>query len=209
MARTALLLVAILQMLFLILPAQACDRNEDCSRCVASAFGHCVAHGNDPSCEARKAACKADTTQSGPLFPLGQDAFFETFLKYDYAETKDLAKDFLTLVSAILMFSLTFAEKIVNFQTASRLLKTIMVAAWGLFIVAISLTGLALCLIALAGGSAAYHQLPGFLDEATTAWELMVVAGITFVLGLLSLVIAASFSAFMPTVFAQTGQPLP
>jgi hypothetical protein len=55
----------------------------------------------------------------------GQDAFFETFLKYDYAETKDLAKDFLTLVSAILVFSLTFAEKIVNFHWSMEAQRTV------------------------------------------------------------------------------------
>jgi hypothetical protein len=126
-----------------------------------------------------------------------QDLLFENFIKYDYAETKDLAKSFLTLVSAILVFPLTFAEKIVDFQKASTLLKTIMVASWGMFIIAISLTGLAICFITLAFDNALYKQWDYF-NQATTAWELMIGAGVTFVLGLLILVIAAGFSAFMP-----------
>jgi len=32
-------------------------------------------------------------------------------MKYDYAETKDLCKEFLTLVSGVPVFSVTFAEK--------------------------------------------------------------------------------------------------
>lgn len=40
------------------------------------------------------------------------------FLKYNYAETKDLAKAFLTLASAILAFSVTFAEKVVDLQNS-------------------------------------------------------------------------------------------
>jgi Domain of unknown function (DUF4157) len=38
--------------------ANACNPNEECSKCIASAFGHCIQHGNDPVCEARKAACR-------------------------------------------------------------------------------------------------------------------------------------------------------
>jgi hypothetical protein len=36
-----------------------CYSQEDCSRCLVSAFGHCIQQGNDPVCEARKAAGKA------------------------------------------------------------------------------------------------------------------------------------------------------
>jgi len=38
--------------------AFACDPNEECNRCLVSAFGHCIQHGNDPICEARKKACQ-------------------------------------------------------------------------------------------------------------------------------------------------------
>ena len=30
------------------LPALACDPNEQCNRCLASAFNHCIQRGNDP-----------------------------------------------------------------------------------------------------------------------------------------------------------------
>lgn len=53
-------------------PALACDPNEECSRCLASAFGHCVTHGNDPVCEARKLACqRAPVIVNTPGSPFG------------------------------------------------------------------------------------------------------------------------------------------
>ena len=42
----------------------------------------------------------------------------ELFLRYDYTETKDLAKAFLTLVSSILVISITFSEKVLGGQSA-------------------------------------------------------------------------------------------
>lgn len=38
--------------------ASACNPNEDCNRCLVSAFNHCIQRGNDPICEARKKACQ-------------------------------------------------------------------------------------------------------------------------------------------------------
>ena len=53
----------------------------------------------------------------GQLLP----EFVDNFLKYDYGETKDLCKSFLTLVSALLVFSVTFSEKIVAFPAPNLL----------------------------------------------------------------------------------------
>lgn len=39
----------------------------------------------------------------------------ELYLKYDYTETEDLCKHFITVVVAVLVFSLTLAEKIITF----------------------------------------------------------------------------------------------
>jgi Domain of unknown function (DUF4157) len=52
--------------------AKACDPNEECSRCLASTFGHCITHGNDPICEARKKACQvAPAVVNTPGSPFG------------------------------------------------------------------------------------------------------------------------------------------
>jgi hypothetical protein len=58
----------------LLSTANACDPNEDCSTCLASAVGHCIEHGNDPACELRKAACHAPVggpVLTGPGSPMG------------------------------------------------------------------------------------------------------------------------------------------
>lgn len=52
------------------------------------------------------------------------------FLTYDYGEAKDLAKAFLTLVSAVLVGTITFSEKIVNFQTASFIQRRLVIGSW-------------------------------------------------------------------------------
>src|SRR5271163_1257857 len=44
-------------------PQQNCDLHTDtreCNRCLASAFSHCIVHGNDPGCEAAKASQNAE-----------------------------------------------------------------------------------------------------------------------------------------------------
>ena len=46
---------------------------------------------------------------------LEMDDYIKDFLTYDYAEAKDLAKAFLTLISVILVFSITFSDKVINF----------------------------------------------------------------------------------------------
>jgi hypothetical protein len=55
--------------------AFACDPNEDCNRCLASAFNHCIQHGNDPVCEVRKRACQVAppvvNTPGSPIAPGG------------------------------------------------------------------------------------------------------------------------------------------
>jgi hypothetical protein len=57
---------------FWIRSANACDPNESCNRCLASAFGHCIQRGNDPICEARKATCQvAPPIVNTPGSPFG------------------------------------------------------------------------------------------------------------------------------------------
>src|SRR5262245_55052494 len=52
--------------------AFACDPNEECNRCLASAFGKCITRGNDPVCEARKKACQvAPPVVNTPGSPFG------------------------------------------------------------------------------------------------------------------------------------------
>ena len=52
------------------------------------------------------------------------------FIKYDFAITQDLCKQFITVVTAVLVFSLTFSEKIVNFSTAKKYLRVLLGLSW-------------------------------------------------------------------------------
>jgi hypothetical protein len=57
-------------------------------------------------------------------------------VKFDYAEAKDPCKNFLTLISGVLVFSVAFSERIVGPTGAGLPTKWLMAAAWGSLIVA-------------------------------------------------------------------------
>src|SRR4051812_29567148 len=65
------------------------------------------------------------------------DESAKAFLEFDYTETKDLCKHFLTLVSGVLVFSITFSEKIIDFPRASKTAKGLLLFSWVLFMAAI------------------------------------------------------------------------
>jgi hypothetical protein len=136
------------------------------------------------------------------------DDNIKAFLTYDYTEAKDLAKSFLTLVSAILVGTITFSEKIVNFQTASRVRKGLVVGSWSAFVGAIVFAGLALVYyynallagrICGASRSAPANSPYTYVNCALYPYDsimvignwVMFAAGALFVLGLLALVISA------------------
>jgi len=115
-------------------------------------------------------------------------------MTYDYAELKDLCKQFLTLVSGILVFSITFEDKIVGFKAMSR---WPLLASWISFIAAIVLCGLGLGVIALAGGQAvAGASERVYRKMEYRAVRLTFAAGGVFLIGLASLVIAGVLALF-------------
>jgi hypothetical protein len=122
----------------------------------------------------------------------------ENFLKYDYAETKDLLKTFITLISATLVLSLTFSEKVIGFRDASDSNKYILFAAWVLFIVALIAAGIGICFIAAAAGKVIYGEIPlfnfSYWQLALTSWFFVLFAGGSYVTGLIALAVAAARS---------------
>lgn len=131
------------------------------------------------------------------------------FLTYDYGEAKDLAKSFLTLVSAILVGTITFSEKIINFQTAPALQRRLIISSWSLFVLAIISCGIGLIFLYNAANMAAQCGLNlcemeySFVGTVTMgAWNFLVlgndflgVAGTLFVVGLVCLVVSAVVAA--------------
>ena len=61
----------------------------------------------------------------------------EDLYRTDYGETKDTAKAFSTLITAVFVASITFSEKIVNFQNANRLSSFAMFVSWTLLLIVI------------------------------------------------------------------------
>jgi hypothetical protein len=118
--------------------------------------------------------------------PLNDDAI--NFLKYAFTETKDLAEHFLTVVTAVLVFSLTFSEKIANFETAPTPVRVTITSAWSCMLLAIIACGIAICYVALSGGAASAGGGPQeywpIMDKGI--WWLGS-GGILFVLGLVAL----------------------
>jgi len=116
------------------------------------------------------------------------------FLKYDYAETKDFAKSFLTLASGILVFSIAFSEKVVDVRVATFKARLAMAIAWVALILSIVACGVALCFLSLAAGEAVYGG--NFEVTAFSSYKWITLAGVLFVTGLLSMVTAAVISLF-------------
>jgi hypothetical protein len=134
------------------------------------------------------------------------------FLTYDYTEAKDLAKSFLTLVSAILVGTITFSEKIINFQTATASQRRLTIASWVFFVLAIISAGTGLVFLYNSAGIAVdceynncniYYPLLGVVSTPAPAYrptllignDLLGIGGALFVVGLFCLVISAVVAA--------------
>jgi uncharacterized membrane protein len=114
----------------------------------------------------------------------------ELFLKYNYAETKDLCLHFLTLITAVLVFSLNFSEKVFDFQNSSKKRRLVVISGWCLFLLSIILCGLGLVFNSIAGGDAVYVQ-KYYIYWAQYSYLSILLAGTFFVLGLCLTMISA------------------
>lgn len=120
------------------------------------------------------------------------DHYAELFLKYNYSETKDMGLHFLTLVTAVLVFSLSFAEKVFDFKNASKQKRTVVILGWCLYLISIILCGIGLTLNALAGGAAVYNG--DYNYWAQLSYRFIILAGVSFILGLIFTIISAIIS---------------
>ncbi|WP_146185114.1 hypothetical protein [Flavobacterium pallidum] len=116
---------------------------------------------------------------------------FEQFLKYNYFETKDLCLHFLTLVTAVLVFSLNFAEKVFNFKEASGKRRSIIISGWCSFIFSIIFCGVGLALNSRAGGYALSKELNQLNCYSFWAYIFISLSGCLFILGLILTMVSA------------------
>jgi hypothetical protein len=119
----------------------------------------------------------------------------EIFLKFDYIETKDLCKSFLTLVAAVLIFSVTFSEKIIDFLHAGTRERVLLAGSWSALLLATVSCGIGTYFIFNAG-LAASHQPTTQLYWTRTliAFRALHLAGALFLVALILLVVSATAS---------------
>jgi hypothetical protein len=118
----------------------------------------------------------------------------QTFLSTDYAESKDLSKAFLTLLTAVFVASITFSEKIVNMQKAGWWSKGLMISAWSCLLLAIVACGTGLALMANAAYVAAHIPILSTIDMENNAGMLFVSSGLLFGGALAALLVAGIIS---------------
>jgi hypothetical protein len=113
------------------------------------------------------------------------------FLAFLYPEIKDLAKHFLTLVSGVLVFSVTFSEKIVPFSIATTFEKRALLTAWLLWIAAVILAGLAILFNFLAATQMLRQHERDNRPLVRLTYAAIDAGGVCFVAGLVALALSA------------------
>lgn len=126
------------------------------------------------------------------------------FIKYGYGEIKDLVKQMISLLTAMLIFSVTFSEKIINFNQASIYSKLLLIISWAMMILALVFSGIGLSFNALAYPTALVdswivqtrrqpvsHE---FYGPVMQGLFIIVISGVCFILSLIYLVGAGALS---------------
>jgi len=126
---------------------------------------------------------------------MNEKEMVEMVFKFDYGETKDLLKTFMTLISGTLVVSVAFAEKIVEVKNADRIARNFLIICWAGLVTALVLCGLAMCLVAMYMGKVVYGDgfLPGWHgpDFAIPGLALLLLAGGTYVAALICMILAS------------------
>lgn len=124
----------------------------------------------------------------------------EMFIQFYYQEIKDLSKSFLTLVSGVLAFSVTFSTSIIGVSTASLSELLFLICAWLFFIIAIIAAGSGLYSNFVSANIANRAILTGAELEIKyllgKPYRLLNMAGISFVIGLILLALAGAVKFF-------------
>ena len=120
----------------------------------------------------------------------------QKFLDRDYADFKDIGKAFLTLLSATLVASITFSEKIVDVGKADLLPMTTMIACWLLLIFSIITLVFGFANMAHAAWTVQYDPYINFLSLENNGVKLLFYSVAAFVGSLVALVIAGVISLF-------------
>ncbi|MBN8212936.1 MAG: hypothetical protein J0M09_08445 [Xanthomonadales bacterium] len=119
----------------------------------------------------------------------------DAYIQFKYPEIKDLLKHFLSLISATLVFSVTFSEKVIDFHKSATNQKFIVFLAWILFSIALAACGLGIYLNYLTAEAAISAKISGdmadFLTFERLSYMAQDAAALLYVLGLFVLVSSA------------------
>jgi hypothetical protein len=119
------------------------------------------------------------------------------FLEFKYPEIRDLLKHFLTLISATLVFSITFSEKVLTYSAATDSHRLLIGGAWLLLVVALGLCGLGVFTLYLAAeralSSLAHKRKERFQVFARASYVFQDLSGLLFGIALAVLVGSAIF----------------
>ncbi len=123
-------------------------------------------------------------------------AWNEIFTKYFFPEAKVFITQFITVITAVLVLSIAFADKIVDLRNADKATRIGMVAIWCFLLLALATCGAAYWFFASAG----LYVIQNVLDYATirdyliyAMWSLRC-AAVCFLIGLTLLVTIAARS---------------
>lgn len=121
--------------------------------------------------------------------------------EFEWAEYKDLAKQFLTLIIGVLVLSVTFSEKIVDYQKASRWQKAAVVTTWASLIGALLCTGLSIwimyqCALFAMYGHYSLRPNTGDVPEVDWAYISINIGGLLFGFSLICIVATGMLTLF-------------
>jgi hypothetical protein len=124
---------------------------------------------------------------------------FDEFIKYNYGETKELAKMLITLLSGILLFSINFSDKVGGIQNAPPYYRFLLLGSWSCLLLSIMGCGLALVISWTAARGVLWSKSREIrervLHRSKTAADIVAASGFVFIVGL-GFMIAAGFTAF-------------
>lgn len=122
----------------------------------------------------------------------------ELFAKYDYAESKDLAKAFLTILVAVFVASVTFSEKIVGIGESGWWQKFLMILCWLLLLTSIVCCGTGIAFMTMAVGWAAHSPEKNYYVFENYGGWLLVISGISFGCALAAMLVTGIISLSRP-----------
>jgi hypothetical protein len=125
------------------------------------------------------------------------------FMATIYPEVKDLGKQFITLLSGVLAFTITFADKIVDLQNSGLPSKVFLMLCWLLFVAAIIFIGVALWWNYNIAMTASQHKIDHAYNILRRVYRLFLLGGFSFVLGLGFLVLSGITRLFGDIVIAK------